>query len=87
MCPTVPSIIRIYETSTEIKIMSEYVEGDDLETLIEGKKQSDQISSSGLTAGKPIKFSELEIKIIAAQLLLTLDFFERCGIVHRDLKP
>jgi serine/threonine protein kinase len=31
--------------------------------------------------------SEKEIRLIASQLLLTVDFMERKGIVHRDLKP
>ena len=31
--------------------------------------------------------SEKEIRLIASQLLLTVDFMERKRIVHRDLKP
>ena len=36
---------------------------------------------------KQVKLTEGDIKIITAQLLLTLDFINRKQIVHRDLKP
>lgn len=31
--------------------------------------------------------NEGDAKIIIAQILLTIDYFERRGIIHRDLKP
>lgn len=31
--------------------------------------------------------SEPEVRIIAEQILLTIDFMGRLGIIHRDLKP
>lgn len=34
-----------------------------------------------------IQLSEADIKIIMAQLLLTLDFITKKQIIHRDLKP
>ncbi|TNV86388.1 hypothetical protein FGO68_gene14063 [Halteria grandinella] len=75
-CPTVPKIIRVYETANEIKILQEYVNGENLYTL-----------TRGLEKQKGVKFTELEMKIIVTQILLTLNYFERCGVSHRDLKP
>lgn len=36
---------------------------------------------------RQVRFSEDEARLIAEQLLLTLDFMARKRIVHRDLKP
>jgi len=36
---------------------------------------------------KQVRFSEDEARLIAEQILLTLDFMARKRIVHRDLKP
>ena len=32
-------------------------------------------------------FTEFDVKLMAAQLLLAVDFMERKKIIHRDLKP
>ena len=34
-----------------------------------------------------VQFSEYDIRIIASQLLLIVDFMSRLNIVHRDMKP
>ena len=70
-CASVTKIFRIYESSQEIKIILEYINGVTLSYPI---KQS-------------IKLVESEVRAIAVQLLLTIDFLERKGIVHGDLKP
>lgn len=36
---------------------------------------------------KGTKFTEEQVRIIAAQLLLSIDFMQHKNIVHRDLKP
>jgi serine/threonine protein kinase len=54
-----------------VKILLEYVNGGTLGQLIR----------------KQISLSEEQIKLIAAQLLLAVDFMERKKIIHRDLKP
>jgi serine/threonine protein kinase len=33
-CPSVPKIIRVYESSSEIKILMEFIDGDNLSALI-----------------------------------------------------
>lgn len=50
----------------------EFQEGGTLQDLI-NKKERD--------------IKESDARVIAAQLLLTLDFMVRLNIVHRDLKP
>jgi 3-phosphoinositide dependent protein kinase-1 len=49
----------------------EYVEGGSLGDLLRNK----------------IALSETQIRMIAAQLLLTVDFMSRKSMLHRDLKP
>jgi serine/threonine protein kinase len=36
---------------------------------------------------KNIKFTEVEVRVIMAQLLLGLDFCHKKLVVHRDIKP
>lgn len=32
-------------------------------------------------------FSELQVKLLIAQLLLSIDFMDEHHVIHRDLKP
>jgi len=51
--------------------MLEYLNGGTLGNIVRSQRQ----------------VTEKEIRLIASQLLLTVDFMERKRIVHRDLKP
>ena len=70
-CGSIVQLIKIYETDSSVKMMLEYVNGGSLGKIIRSQRQ----------------MSEQEIKVVAAQLLLAVDFMERKRIVHRDLKP
>ena len=54
-----------------MKLKLEYLNGGTLGNIIRTERQ----------------VSEKEVRLIASQLLLTVDFMERKRIVHRDLKP
>jgi serine/threonine protein kinase len=70
-CGSVVQLLRIYETQNSIKLMLEYLNGGTLGNIVRSQRQ----------------VTEKEIRLIASQLLLTVDFMERKRIVHRDLKP
>jgi serine/threonine protein kinase len=70
-CGSIVQLLRIYETQNSIKLMLEYLNGGTLGNIVRSQRQ----------------VTEKEIRLIASQLLLTVDFMERKRIVHRDLKP
>jgi serine/threonine protein kinase len=70
-CGSIVQLLKIYETKNSVKLKLEYLNGGTLGNLIRSERQ----------------VSEKEIRLIASQLLLTVDFMERKRIVHRDLKP
>ena len=70
-CGSIVHIFKIYETINSVKIMLQYINGGTLGNLIRLQRS----------------LSEREIRLLAAQLLLTVDFMEKKRIVHRDLKP
>jgi serine/threonine protein kinase len=70
-CGSIVQLLKIYETKNSVKMMLEYVNGGTLGNIIRSQRQ----------------VSEKEIRLIASQLLLTVDFMERKRILHRDLKP
>lgn len=63
--------MKIYESDSYLNFLLEYQEGGTLGELIE----------------KGTKLGEENIRLIAAQLLLSIDFMSHKHIVHRDLKP
>jgi serine/threonine protein kinase len=63
--------MRVHETSKEIKILMEYIPGEQLSKFIKGKTN----------------FSERDIRLLASQLLLGVDLMSKLSIVHRDIKP
>lgn len=69
--PNITRIYKIYETSQNIYILMELKEGGNLKECILSRKF----------------FLEDGVKIICAQILLTVDYFHKRGVLHRDLKP
>lgn len=70
-CPSSVKLVRVYETQRSIKIMLEYCDGGNLGKYIRNKHL----------------FSLIDAKVLAAQLLLTIDLMEKLNIIHRDIKP
>lgn len=70
-CAMIPKIVRIHETAKEVKIVMEYIPGEPLSKMIKGK----------------MVFSERDIRLLATQLLLSVDLMSKLNIVHRDIKP
>ena len=60
-CESTVSILRVYENKSSVKLLMPYYSGGSLGDMIR----------------ENIRFSELEIKMIVAQLLLVVDFMER----------
>lgn len=71
MCGGTTKLIKIYECEKYLSLLMELHTGGNLGEVLEG---TDRIY-------------ENQAKIIAAQLLLTVDFFQRKQMIHRDLKP
>lgn len=70
-CGSIVQLLKIYETKHSVNLLLEYLNGGTLGTIIKSRRQ----------------VSEEEVRVIASQLLLAVDFMERKRIVHRDLKP
>ncbi|TNV85325.1 hypothetical protein FGO68_gene11795 [Halteria grandinella] len=71
-CGNTIKLLKIYESDQYINLLMEFQEGGTLQDLINKKDR---------------EIKESDARVIAAQLLLTLDFMVRLNIVHRDLKP
>jgi serine/threonine protein kinase len=71
LCANTLKLYKIYESDKYINLLLEYHEGGTLAEKLE----------------RQVRFTEDEARLIAAQLLLTVDFMQRKGIIHRDLKP
>eukprot|EP00347_Sterkiella_histriomuscorum_P019567 403341142 len=70
LCGNAIKLYKVYESQTQLHMLIEYQEGG---TLL------DQIK-------KQIKYTEVDIRTIMAQLLLAVDFMHKKGVVHRDIK-
>eukprot|EP00347_Sterkiella_histriomuscorum_P006677 403351856 len=70
-CSNINQLIRIYENKQNLYLLLEFKDGGDLKKYIL----------------KSHFIPEFEIKLILAQLLLTLDYFQKRNIIHKDLKP
>lgn len=70
-CGSIVQIDKIFETSDAIKILLEFINGGTLGDLI---KQGRHLS-------------ENQLRHIACQILLAIDFMDCKHIIHRDLKP
>lgn len=71
-CPGTTKIFKVYENAVDIGILMEFHEGDNLADVI--KRKGDALQES-------------HIKLIVAQVLLSVDFLALKDMTHRDLKP
>jgi serine/threonine protein kinase len=71
-CPGTTKIFKVYENAIDIGILMEFHEGENLADVIKKKGES---------------IHEAHIKLIVAQVLLSVDFLSKKEVTHRDLKP
>jgi serine/threonine protein kinase len=71
VCSAASKLLRVYETKSEIKILLEFVQGNSLMAPIRKKKFN----------------KERDVRLLAIQLLLSIDIMDKLKIVHRDLNP
>ena len=71
MCTYAIKLLKVYENKEYLCLLLELIEGVNLHELIRSQKY----------------LNEDDSKIIAAQILLSVDYFHQRGIIHRDLKP
>ena len=70
-CGNVVKMHKLYESESYINILMEFHEGGNLSSVLDSLEQP---------------LTEDEVRLISAQLLLTIDFMQRKKIIHRDLK-
>lgn len=70
-CGNALKLFKVYESESFINLLLEYIDGGTLGSIIDRQEQ----------------LKEEDIRLIAGQLLLTLDYMNRQGLIHRDLKP
>lgn len=70
-CGNALTLYKIYESDKYLNLLMEYQEGGTLGEMLAAQT----------------KLDEKDIKMITAQILLTLDFMNQKGLIHRDLKP
>eukprot|EP00347_Sterkiella_histriomuscorum_P011739 403371289 len=75
-CTQISKIYRVYENHSNVYLLLDYIPDGDLKQLIHG---------TNLKRLTP--FPESEIRMILAQLLLSIDFMHKNNIIHRDIKP
>ncbi|TNV85852.1 hypothetical protein FGO68_gene16745 [Halteria grandinella] len=71
MCGNTVKLVKLYETDKYLNILMEYQQGGSLGDMLT----------------KQVPFKEDSIRIVMAQLLLSIDFMSRKNIIHRDIKP
>eukprot|EP00826_Nyctotherus_ovalis_P042322 TRINITY_DN4335_c0_g1_i1.p3 TRINITY_DN4335_c0_g1~~TRINITY_DN4335_c0_g1_i1.p3 ORF type:complete len:157 (-),score=40.06 TRINITY_DN4335_c0_g1_i1:1230-1700(-) len=69
--PNIVKLYEIYETSSYVHLVMEYIEGEDLFTHLEKKE----------------RYSEKDASVIVKQLLNVLKYCHALDIIHRDVKP
>ncbi|TNV85935.1 hypothetical protein FGO68_gene1963 [Halteria grandinella] len=70
-CGNALKLYKIYESEKYLNLLMEFQEGGTL----------------GEVLAAQAKLTETDVKVITAQILLSLDFMNQKGLVHRDLKP
>jgi serine/threonine protein kinase len=71
LCGNTIKLLKIYESDKYLNLLMEYQEGGTLGDIL----------------ARQILMGEEDVRMIIAQILLTVDFMHRKRIIHRDLKP